>query len=55
MVMVTANQPMMGIPQPTIGLRPAIPVPVQAAAMLPSAVAIESKTNFFPSISNQPW
>ena len=41
--MVTANQPMMGIPQPTIGLRPSVPVPVQAAAMLPTAVAMESK------------
>ena len=44
MVMVTANQPMMGIPQPTSGLRPSVPVPVQAAsAMLPTAVAMESK------------
>lgn len=39
----TINQPMMGIPQPALGLRPAVPVPVQTAAMLPTAVAMESK------------
>ena len=34
---------MVGIAQPALGLRPAVPVPVQSPAMLPTAVAMESK------------
>ena len=37
------NQSMVGIAQPALGLRQAVPVPVQSPAMLPTAVAMESK------------
>lgn len=43
MGMTTVNQQMVGIAQPAVGIRQAMAVPVQSSALLPTAVAMESK------------